>query len=302
MSPLNWRGVLKDEAQPAAPTTPRPRWRKWTRRIVKGFGGLLLLFAVAIAALLVLLHTDYGRNLVRERLEKELSAVFVGEVRVGGVHGSLLSEFSLSDISIEDAQGEVAITIGLVTVDYSISQLVHKTIMIDSLLLDEVYVNGVRDSDGTINLAQLIQQSDDDSPLPWRVSVPKIAVRNSSASFRDGLRNSGIQEFSLDASLTFDEGILRAELTTLKALVVPPSLKVDGPAANGVPFSLRGILEMGLETVAVQSLEAKLGDAIVSLPTLLLQDDGHTNADAKVILPASMVRLFDPTTPLLADV
>ncbi len=272
------------------------------RRLVYGFGGLLLLLLIAVAGVLLLLHTDYGRNLVRERLEKELSAVFVGEVRVGGVHGSLLSEFSLSDISIEDAQGEVAVAIGLVKVDYSISQLVNKTIMIDSLELAEVHVHGVRDANGTINLAELIKPNDDEeTPFTWHVSAPNIVLRNSSLRFYDGPQLSEIRELFLESSIDFEEGILKAELATLTSLVVLPSTEVEGPGM-GIPFSLRGVLETDSELIALQSVEATFGDAVVSLPSLLLQSDGQTNADAKIAIPVSIVRILTPTTPLLADV
>lgn len=272
-----------------------------------GFAGLLLLSVVAVASLLTLLHTDYGRNLVRERLEKELSAVFVGEVRVGALHGSLLSDFTLADISIEDAQGEMAVVIGRVRVDYSITQLWNKTVLVDSLELEELQVHGVRDVKGTINLAELIQSSDeeedttDSGPSPWRVLAPKIVLRNSSASFREGDQNSEIQEFSLEASVTFEQGILKAELETLTALVLPSSLALD-PVPRAIPFSLRGSVETGSEGIALQSVEASLGDALLSLPSLLLQNNGQTKADATVTIPASMVRVLDPSTALLADV
>tara|TARA_R110002096_G_scaffold44524_10_gene119923 strand:+ start:20145 stop:24614 length:4470 start_codon:yes stop_codon:yes gene_type:complete len=282
--------------------------------VLYSFGGLLLFSLVAIAGVLVLLHTDYGRNLVRERLEEELSAVFVGEVRVGGVHGSLLSKFTLRDITIKDAQGQVAVEVGAVEVEYSLSQLVDTTVMVDSLLLENLRVQGVRNEDGTINLAQLIKTSDDtddeddepssdSAPSSWRVIASKIALRSSSASFRDGLQTSQALELSLDASVRFEAGTLTADLASLTGNVLPPANQAEvGPSKLALPLSVRGTLESGSEGLAVQSLQASLGDAVISLPSLVLKGDGQTKADASITMPASMVRIIDPASALLADV
>ena len=276
------------------------------------FGGLLLFSLVAIAGVLVLLHTDYGRNLVRERLQEELSAVFVGEVRVGGVHGSLLSKFTLRDITIKDPQGQVAVAVGAVEVEYSLSQLVDKTVMVDSLVLENLQVQGVRNDDGTINLAQLIKASDDtedkeptsdSAPSPWRVIAPKIALRNSSASFQDGAQTSHAQELSLDASVRFEAGTLTADLASLTGNVLLPANQAEvAPERLALPLSVRGILKTGSEGLAVQAVQASVGDAVLTLPGLVLTSDGQTKADATVSMPAHMVQIIDPASALLADV
>jgi autotransporter translocation and assembly factor TamB len=272
---------------------------------------LFLLFVVAIASVLTLLHTDFGRNKVREQLEAELADVFVGKVHVGRLEGSVLSSFSLADITIDDAGGQRALSIGTIKLDYSLLALIDQTVKINTLHLDDVEVHARQGEDGTLNLAALLKATDDgpkdepesdSAPSPWRVLAPTIVVRGVSATYNDGTHSTEIQELLVDASASFEQGIVKAEISKLTATLVPPSQDPERVQAQGMPLALQGSLQQSSEGMSIQSLVASLSEAELAIPALLLNADGETDGAAQLTLPIEVVRQFAPETALLADV
>lgn len=303
---------MSEDAQPTSTKRSRPLWRRWTRRIAKWGGGLLLLLVVAITGVLTFLHTDYGRNRIREQLEEELNQVFVGEVHVGRLQGSVLSRFSLADITIDDAGGERALSIGNISIDYSLLSLIDLTVMVNELRLDDVEVHARQGEDGTLNLTALIETTEDDpkdddtesdsAPSRWRVLAPTIVVRRGSATYSDGTQSTEIQELLVDASASFEQGIVKAEISKLTATLLPPSQDPERAQALGMPIALQGSLQQSSDGMSIQSLVASLSEAELAIPALLLHADGKTDGAAELTLPIGVVRQFDPETALLADV
>ena len=95
---------MNDEAPPVVPTAapvsaPRRRWLRW-------LGGVLLtLFALAVAALLIL-DTDIGHRWVADRIAAQRPANGL-RYHVGRIDGSLYGNAVLVDVRVSDRQGVV---------------------------------------------------------------------------------------------------------------------------------------------------------------------------------------------------
>ena len=58
---------------------------RWIKRIVLGFVGLVLL---GVGGALAALHTDWGRDILRQQVEKQMATTFTGGATIGKIEGS----------------------------------------------------------------------------------------------------------------------------------------------------------------------------------------------------------------------
>src|SRR5260221_9772419 len=101
---------------------------RWAKRIVIGLISVVLL-VVGIAVIIV--HTDWGRNLIRERAEAALHDTFPGGVRVGKVTGSVFGTLVVEDIVINSADGKPWLAASSAKLKLSVWPLLHKTAHVD---------------------------------------------------------------------------------------------------------------------------------------------------------------------------
>ena len=81
--------------------TPR-RWPRialrWIRRVIVG---VLALAVVAVIAVVIILHTDWGRDLLRRQVEAQLQAKLPGGATIGKLEGSVFGELVVRDIELD---------------------------------------------------------------------------------------------------------------------------------------------------------------------------------------------------------
>ena len=129
---------------------------KWTKRIVLGFVGLVV---ITVATLLIVIHTDWGRDKVRGIVEDQLSNTFTGGVTIGKLEGSPFGELVARDVTINAADGRPAFKVAALHVKLHLWPLVHKHAHIDELVA-QVRLAGHRSS--------LSGATPDRCPLPRR--------------------------------------------------------------------------------------------------------------------------------------
>ena len=56
------------------------RAQTWIKRVLLGLGAVIVL---AVAIVVVTVHTDYGRDLIRKQVESRLDDLFIGGASVG---------------------------------------------------------------------------------------------------------------------------------------------------------------------------------------------------------------------------
>ena len=155
---------------------------RWIRRVVVG----AVAFAVlAIAVVLIALHTDWGREQVRKRAEAALAESFPGGARIGRVEGSVLGALVLRDIVLRDAEQQPTITIDRLTLDVGYRALLRGELALESLALDGVTVRvRMPAGGGAPNVATLYRPNPE--PSTWDVAVRKLVVRGATIELDRG--------------------------------------------------------------------------------------------------------------------
>jgi autotransporter translocation and assembly factor TamB len=82
---------------------------KWTKRIVISTAAVV---GLAIGVLLMIAHTDWGRDFIRRRAESALLENFPGGVRIGRITGSVFGTLVVEDVVINNRDGKPWITVG----------------------------------------------------------------------------------------------------------------------------------------------------------------------------------------------
>ena len=77
-----------------------PRRRRIVRRILRVFGGFLALLVVLNVVLVIVLHTAWGRGLVRDRVVATLNEQFPGGASIGEIGATVRLEFSAHDLRL----------------------------------------------------------------------------------------------------------------------------------------------------------------------------------------------------------
>lgn len=220
---------------PAIDTGPilraRPRrslGRRIARVALRGFGVIVALVVLAVA----FVHTPWGKDLVRSRIEATLGKKVNGTVRVGGLdYGFLFSSISLSQIEILDATGAKALAVGSVDVALDRGALLDKEIIVDTLAIADLDVRAP-------NLKGLFK------PSPARKPLSHVAVRHFTISGSATLTNADVRDLriagSIDARPAAKETV--AVIDHLAATVLKGGkhidVDVDGVTLRRTPASL----------------------------------------------------------------
>lgn len=138
-------------------------WR-WLRRIAIA---LLALALLAIATVLIVLHTDWGRNIVRGKVEAALQSSFPGST-IGKLTGSVLGTLVAHDVTLVARDGRELAHVETLSLEVSLLPLLGKTARVDSLVAD-----GVR-----VSARPLPPQPADPTAAPtaWTIELPAIEV------------------------------------------------------------------------------------------------------------------------------
>jgi hypothetical protein len=115
----------------------RSRIRRIARRALLAALVLVGLVTAFVGVGLVVLDTDWGRDLIRVRVEQALSAKFPG-ARVAKLEGTIFSGLVVRDIELETERGRVRV--GQLRVHVALTSLLHRIVRVDQLQLDDVDV------------------------------------------------------------------------------------------------------------------------------------------------------------------
>ena len=97
---------------------------------------VLVLLIVAI----IFVHTSWGREFIRKRIEAALQSDFPGS-KVGALSGSVFTTLELRDLELAGVGGKPFVKVGYVKVDVGIVPFVTKHVRVDRLEVDDVYVD-----------------------------------------------------------------------------------------------------------------------------------------------------------------
>src|SRR5439155_10780661 len=106
------------------------RVRRWARRILLGLVATLALLVIAIV---IMLHTDWGRDFVRRRVEVALARSFPGGARLGRLDGSVFGELVVHDLELDDLDHRPIVTVATARFRLALLPLVNSTARFDAL-------------------------------------------------------------------------------------------------------------------------------------------------------------------------
>ncbi len=152
-----------------------PKKALW-RRVIRAV--LILLASVVTLAVLAVafLHTRWGKEVVRGRIEAKLGARVNGSVHIGSLdYTFLLGNIHVGDVRISDATGRPAVAVSAIDVALDRSSLVAKDPLIETLAVRGLSVTLVKSADGRSNLTGLFKPSGGKASLA-HLRVAKLSV------------------------------------------------------------------------------------------------------------------------------
>jgi len=252
---------------------------RWLRRLALG---VVLLAIVVIGGALVIAHTAWGREQLRERVEEALQEAFPGGAHIGVIEGSILGTLTVHDVELDGRDHKPLVTIGTLDVAVALPPLLVQIAQVDKLVADNVHVFAHREPPAAPKPPA--------APSPWWVELPHVEIHHAVIEIETADTKQTLAELEgAGAATASAAGIAlfgwahgrwqdrATELTASAAVVIDRGVHVPAavvmlggamPGANGDPSS--GTLAAITATDLEIDLEHPSGAIAVSAPVRVL--------------------------------
>ncbi len=268
---------------------PRPRTLR--RRVLRW----VLVFLAVLAALVVvafsLLHTDWARDKVREKIQGELQNRVNGTVTIGKLEGDMLDDIVLRDIVVRDRDGKEAIKIGRLRLDYKLRPLLDRHFHAETLEIDKLEISARRGPDGRLILATLWKEQPKTDEAPWSATLEDVRIRGVLDIEQTGGMVERFTEVAVDGALRLTEEMTELELHGVKAHWV--NRRIDMGASGTFEMVSGGGL-------AVRETQLVAGTTIVHVP-YAHRDQNGVFASFEAAVTAADVRALAPGARLTGN-
>ena len=235
------------------------------RWIKRGVLALLGLIVVAIVAVVIIIHTSFGREIVRKQVESQLNAVFTGGGSVGKIEGSPFTKLVVRDLVINGPDGKPAIKADKLTVGLALTALISKHADLTSVIVEGLDVRLARNVDGSMQIANLLK------PAPssgWSVNIPNLQVHDGHVSF-----DTGTEWWNADAVELY--GALKVPYGGM----LQANLSVRGAWRERVAgFELATVVRLLDNKIEIPSLIARVGAVTVAGAAMEIQTPEEAGA------------------------
>ncbi|HSK01976.1 MAG TPA: hypothetical protein VK932_12070, partial [Kofleriaceae bacterium] len=258
-------------------------WRWLLRWLARFALTLLALAVVSSGAVLIVLHTDWGRERIRRIAEAELEGSFPGGVKIGRIEGSVLGELVARDVELNAADGSLFAKVGALRLELAFAPLVGKTAELERIVAEDVELYPLRE------IAP--PDPEEDPPATWSVELPLIEVH----------RARVVLETAPGEAVTLDGLELTAEVAIPAGAPIAASARLRGTwRERGVPIegSVAAIVDGAL--VTLPRLDVRAGEASVRGSDVVLDPAGPTGT-LHVDAPARAVAALVPGVVLPGD-
>lgn len=255
----------------------RRAW-KWFKRIT---AFVLALALLAVAAFLIIIHTDWGREQIRKQVESALRGQFPGGVHIGHLDGSVFTTLELTDIELDGADGKPLIKASKLRLRPKLLPLLWKTVRVENVSAFDVAIDW-RDQPAKPPKPPSNEPS---SPSAWSIELQRIVVHRGHLSVAG--QPYTIDNLELGGSFAIPAGRGIELTTSLHALWK----ERNAPIAATVAFSLVD----GEPTVSNSSITV----GGVSITAADIHDEQGT---VFVRGSADAIRALVPTADLPGDV
>ncbi len=215
--------------------------------MLRKFLKILLTIIVSPAGVFMLLIVLIGSGLLNpfviNTITKQAGKSLNGEIAIGSLKGSILSDFSLNDVIVE-YEFDTLLYSREIRIDYQPFRLLNKELRIDALSLKDISLKLEQYQDSTWNFMKILKDNTEVDTISeasdWKIVLNDLKVERLSAAITSpdtsgmipALTETG---FKLDFSLYGDTIV--ADLDSMKIITLDPDLSVT--SLTGL-FSKRG--------------------------------------------------------------
>ncbi len=207
---------------------------------------ILTIILVSVVALLVLtltlIHSGSLNNFLSRVVSRQINKPIQGELNVGNISGSIFTDFTLHNISLEN-RDTVLVNIKSARVSYSIAELLDKKLKIKLIHLGKTDINAHQLDDSSWNVMNIIQPvpkeklKEDPSGEPFFKEIDVSAIRITQInSMVKALHNKEYIPDELKASIALDfhytPEVLRSHLYKFTLLTHAPDVNLRNFSAE----------------------------------------------------------------------
>lgn len=242
----------------------RPLWRRILKWSAVGLASLVGLVVLLVSAVLLLLHTDWGRaQAVRIGLSF-LNDSIRGSVHVERLEGSVLDELAVVGAEIRDPEGNVVASVARIEVGWDPFALIDGRVVVHRVDVQEPRFV-VNDEEGRVGVARAFEAVEPSSPeppppseepSPWVILVERLTIDGGAVAMDPSPDAPGVRDLTLDVAVRFGGGRLRWEGLELAATPT-------GVPVGGISVLTSGELLEG--RVVIDTLRARVGESVVVL-------------------------------------
>ena len=229
------------------PTAPAPKPRKWLRRLLKVFAGLVVLLVVLY---FVVTSGLFLRQVILPLASKSLGV----QITAGDASISPFSRIELHNVKIQSSGPDPLLTVDDVRLVYHLRDILSGNIHVDEVTVDSPVIQIITNPDGTSNLDPLLKSSGPSKPKPSKPSPPprldiaSVALKNATIRntklYTGGGRDSSVVS-NVNITLANLQNGQTAKVTLAAAVAVD-----NHPPAPGTNASLQAAMS-GNFTVAL---------------------------------------------------
>jgi len=259
-------------------TTGRRIKRRWVR-------SLYMLLLLGLGVVLGATNTQFGRDQVRDTLEKRLSAMLVdADIAIGTLEGNLLRGATARDVRLVHSSTSEMLRMDYFHVGYRLWPLLRQRVELDMVAVQGVRVHATQSPDSSWDWTTLLPPSQEEAT--WSIVIDSLHIERASAVARlhAATQDSLLAVHSLQGSVTGLDlpasGDAHVRSLALEAAFQPP---------------------VRMDTVRV-SLDAAYTDEVIRLDTLsLISARSQVIGQGSVDLSALPLFAFQPHKPLPAE-
>ncbi|HEY4242285.1 MAG TPA: translocation/assembly module TamB domain-containing protein [Kofleriaceae bacterium] len=255
---------------------------KWTKRVL---GTLALLLLVVLTTVLIVIHTDWGRERIRRIVQDRLPA----NIKIGRLEGSIFTTLRVRDIEIDAPDGKPMVTIGKVTADIGLWSFARKTVQVNSIEVEDVAVH-IRPQPSTAPKAaetSAAESGGGGGGSSWTIVVDEVRVRRATADVQIATDTYSFDDIAINAaarwpahepigaavnlSATWRERKLPIQVAATaaydKLLAVPLAIASVGDVhLSGVDVVIDGERSRGIVTLSAPAAAVARGLPDVQIP------------------------------------
>jgi len=215
---------------PTLKNDPNPKHKTFKRLLtwgIRAVGGLFALILVLGLGLMVILHTDWGREQAKHMALMQVNALFNGaELRVERLDGTFIKDLALYNIDLIKTSGERLAHIDTLTAAYRLLPLLQNRLHLIDIRVVNPQIQITQQADDTWDLFNtIVADSTQQEPLALKIDRFRVNGGNLRAVFHAQEQDSILWVRNLNIILSavrLDKTLMTMQLDTLYTQIIPP--------------------------------------------------------------------------------